>query len=435
MQEKERWNSQFGFVISGVGAAIGLGSLWLFPWRLNDCGGGSFLILFFFFLFVFVRLGLTAEIAFGRFKNMGPLGSFRAVFPKKLKPLATCMGVLPGLALLAILCFYLIVTGWITSYTFKYLFQAKSMAAIDSVAYFKHFSETWHTIPGFLVAVFTTMIIVIFGVKKGIETTNKIAMPIFFALILILLVRSVTLPGASGAFRFIFSFSYEAFLKPYTWIMALDQAFFTVSLGGMLTYGSYLTKKSDVVQASFWTIFFGAMASILVALVIIPALFAFKIDLNSGPSLFFVTIPKLCSNMPGGNWFGPAFFVCAFLAAISSSANLMETSVATLSPLLKIGRKLTSVIIAIITLIIGFFLSYDINIFTKWTNVVTVYVYPFVPLFIQIAFIWVFGPNNAIKEIKIGSNFYFPVFDQFILKYIFPLICLIMIVLSIVSNC
>jgi neurotransmitter:Na+ symporter, NSS family len=431
MREQEQWNSQVGFVISGIGAAIGLGNLWLFPWRLVDYGGGSFLIPYFIFIFIFVRLGLTSEIAFGRAFQTGPVGCFRAVAPKKFKPLFTGLGLLPGLALLAILSFYLVVTGWIIYYTFQYIVNFGQITTAPA-EFFSSYAGTPNTILCFLIAVAVTASVVMMGVRKGIEKTNKIAMPLFFILIVILLIRSLTIPGAEKALKFMFTVDPKYLFNPYTWIMALGQTFFTVCLGGMMTYGSYLSKNTDVIKASFWTVLFNTMASLLAALVIIPALFAYNMDMSSGPALLFITIPRLCLEMPGGTWFAPVFFICALLASISSAANLMETAVATIAPVLKQKRIISTSAIAASVLIIGYFLTTNMNFFGNWTDFITVYFYPFIPLVIQIAFLWVFGVKNAVKEIMIGSKWRFSKMDQFILKYVFPVICLVVIILNIV---
>ena len=431
MMKQEQWNSQIGFILSGIGAAIGLGNLWLFPWRLVDYGGGSFLIPYFIFIFIFVRLGLTSEIAFGRTFRMGPVGSFRAVAPKNCKTLFTGLGLLPGLALLAILCFYLVVTGWIIYYSYQYIVCFGQITNNPS-EFFANYAGTPNTIYGFVTAVIITASIVMLGVRKGIEKTNKVVIPLFFFLIILLLFRSLTIPGASKAFKFMFTIQPEFLFNPETWIMALGQTFFTVCLGGMLTYGSYLTRDTDIIRASFWTVLFNTTASILGALVIIPALFAYNMDMNSGPALLFVTIPRLCLEMPGGTWFAPVFFICALLASISSAANLMETAVSTIAPLLKQKRFFSTCTITIVVLIIGYFLTTDMSFFGRWTDFVTVYFYPFIPLVIQIAFLWVYGVKNAVKEIITGSKWRFTKTDQFILKYAFPIICILVIILNIV---
>ena len=433
MSKQEQWNSQLGFIISGIGAAIGLGNLWLFPWRLVECGGGSFLILYLFFIFLFVRMGLTAEVAFGRAFQTGPIGCFTAVVPPKYKKYMILPGILPGLALLSILCFYLVVTGWIIHYALHY-FMHFGTYITEPAAYFQNYTSSSDTLYTFIIALILTTIIVLMGVNNGIEKTNKIAMPLFFILIIILLFKSLTIPGSIDALKHMFRVNPEDLINPHTWIMALGQTFFTVCLGGMLTYGSYLSKKADVISASFWTVLFNTAASILSALAIVPALFAYDLGMSSGPSLLFVSIPKLCLNMSGGNWFAPIFFFCVLLAAISSAANLMETAVATLSPLLKTKRVYSTCIVALLLFATGYHLTTNIDSFSSWTDFVTIYFYPFIPLIIQIAFIWIYGRKKAMEEIAVGAKWKLFAIDKFILIYVFPIICFIVIILNIIFN-
>ncbi len=433
MHKREKWSSQFSFILAGVGAAIGVGNLWLFPWRFATYGGGSFLIPYLIFIFIFVRLGLTAEFAFGRSQQQGPVGAFKAVFPKKHKTLGALLGTLPGIALFAILCFYIVVAGWIATYTFLF-FRDFNVICTDPANYFNSFAGSNQTFVGLAVVTCIVALTIMLGVKKGIEKCNMIAMPLFFTILLILLVRSLTLSGAPQAFRYMFTFSWDQLLNLNTWMMALGQSFFTVSLGGMLTYGSYLSKDSDIPNASFWTVFFNTTASILATLVIIPAIFSFDMNMNSGPALLFITIPKICTQIPYGIVFGGLFFLCALLAALSSAINLLEVPTETVISIFRTSRK-TAVIIAIFAmLIISIPLSLNMNYFEHWTDYVSIYFYPLIPLIIQVAFFWVYGSKNAVADINTGSKHPLSIIDKYILKYIFPSICFIVIILSIIYN-
>ena len=431
MQKRENWSSQFSFILAGVGAAIGVGNLWLFPWRFATYGGGSFLIPYLIFIFIFVKLGLAAEFAFGRSQQQGPVGAFKAIFPAKYKTLGAILGTLPGIALFAIICFYIIVSGWIATYSYLFL-RDYSIISAAPAKYFNSFAGSSQTFIGLAIVTCIVMLTIMLGVKKGIEKCNAIAMPLFFAILLILLLRSLTLSGAPQAFRYMFTFSWDQLLNIDTWIMALGQSFFTVSLGGMLTYGSYLSKDSDIPRASFWTIFFNTTASILATLVIIPAIFSFDMNMNSGPGLLFITIPKVCSQMPYGIIFGGMFFICALLAAISSALNLLEVPTETVISIFKISRKTAAVFTVFVMALISIPLSLSMNNFGRWTDIVTVYFYPLVPLIIQIVFFWIYGTKKAVADINAGSKHPISTIDTFILKYIFPGICFIVIILSIV---
>jgi neurotransmitter:Na+ symporter, NSS family len=433
VQKRENWSNQFNFILSGIGAAIGIGNLWLFPWRLTTYGGGAFLIPYLIFVFCFVRLGLTAEFAFGRSQQQGPLGAFRAVFHKKFNKTATILGVLPGISLFAILCFYIIVTGWIATYTALFLVD-NNIISIATSSYFQSFAGSSQTLVGLIVVTCVVALTILFGVKKGIEKCNTIAMPLFFAILLILLIRSLTLNGAPQALCYMFTFTWEQLLNINTWIMALGQSFFTVSLGGMLTYGSYLSKNSDIPEASFWTVFFNTSASIIATLVILPAIFSFNLDIKSGPALMFITIPQICTKLPYGIIFGSLFFFCALLAALTSAINLMEVATETISSFLKTSRTISTFIIISLMLTISMPLSINMNHFNSWTDFVTVYFYPFIPLIIQVVYFWIYGTQKAVIDINAGSKHPISILDTYVLKYIFPIICFVVIVLGIIYH-
>ena len=433
IQKRENWSSQFSFILAGIGAAIGVGNLWLFPWRFATYGGGSFLIPYLIFIFIFVRLGLTSEFAFGRSQQQGPLGAFKSIFPSKLKKLGALLGTLPGIALFSILCFYIVVAGWIATYTLLF-FKDYDIISKAPANYFNSFAGSSQTFIGLAVVTSIIALTIMLGIKKGIEKCNAIAMPLFFIILLILLLRSLTLNGAPQAFHYMFTFSWDQLLSLNTWMMALGQSFFTVSLGGMLTYGSYLSKKSDIPKASFWTIFFNTTASILATLVIIPAIFSFDMNMNSGPALLFITIPKICTQIPYGILFGGLFFLCALLAALSSAINLLEVATETVISFFNTSRKLAVFITISAMLLISIPLSLNMNYFYHWTDFITIYFYPLIPLIIQIAFFWVYGTKNAINAINLGTKYPISKIDIYILKYIFPAICLIVIILNIAYN-
>ncbi|HJO94697.1 MAG TPA: sodium-dependent transporter [Victivallales bacterium] len=374
MKKRETWNSQTGFILASLGAAIGLGNLWLFPWRFATYGGGSFLIPYLIFLFIFVRLGLTAEIAFGRACKKGPVGSFKKVMPEKYRKIPSVLGTLPGIALFCILSFYLVVSGWIASYIYIYIFKSSTLN--HSTNFFNSFAGSSYTIPGLIIVLALISITLIFGINKGIEKCNSIAMPLFFIMLIILLVGSMSLGSSTKTFKYMFTFSWDQLLNINTWVMALGQSFFTVCLGGMLTYGSYLKRDTNIPKAAFLTALFNMVASLLATLVIIPAVFSFNLNMNSGPALLFLTIPKICSMFTGGFYFGLLFFIAAFLAALSSAINLMEVAVETLINLFKISRMISVFIITVLLFIISAVLTLHMGLFTNWTNLVSIYFYP-----------------------------------------------------------
>ncbi len=299
---RENWGSRTGFIAACMGAAIGLGNIWLFPWRLGRYGGAAFLVPYLIFVFGLVRFGLAAELALGRREQRGPMGALTQVFQEINPGLGKVLGAIPVIAVSGILVFYTIVLGWI----FKYFCHSLivGFSGSDPESLFGNLAGHGISIPWHGLAVAATAIVAIRGVQGGLERMNKLAMPVLFGILGILLVRSLTLPGAMDGVAFLLRPDWAYLWDYHTWIMALGQSFFSVSLGGMLIYGSYLSSDMDIPEASLTTVVMNSLASFLAAFVIIPSVFAFGLDPASGPDLLFVTVPKIFEAMPGGRIYG-----------------------------------------------------------------------------------------------------------------------------------
>ena len=425
--ERENWTGKIGFIAACVGSAVGLGNLWLFPWRLGELGGASFLIPYLIFVFGFVRFGVMSEIAFGRSQQRETIGCFENAF--KGNPAGKFLGLMPVLALSALLSFYSIVVGWIL----KYLFNATvyGFSGQNSGEQFGRFIGTSASVPWHVLAMVFIIGISILGITKGVEKSNKIFMPLFFLMLLVLLVRSVTLPGAFDGIAFLFQTDWDKLFEIKTWVMALGQSFFTVSMGGMLVYGSYLSSDVDIPDSTTKVVIFNTIASLTAALVIIPSVFAFNLDIASGPKLMFITLPSLFAEMPAGRFFGIVFFICALLAGLSSAINMLELSVSALAEYFSLSRVKATLIAGSLIYLSGVPLSLSMNLFGHWADIVTVYFYPVTILLIQIAFLWFFGADRAIDEINRGSSRKYGTKMKIFLKYIFPAVAFSVIILSI----
>jgi NSS family neurotransmitter:Na+ symporter len=432
--ERETWTSKFAFILASVGSAIGLGNIWLFSWRVGAYGGASFLIPYIIFVFAIAAVGLMGEWAFGRSQKKGAIGAFENAFKSrnaKYKTLGTALGFIPVAAIYSIYIFYTIVIGWLLKYFF--LAASGSFPSMDIPAYFSSFpgssaSITWHG-----AAIIINLVIVFFGVSKGIEKTNKIIMPLFFGMLLLLLLRSITLDGAFEGFKYIFMPDWSKITMSETWVMALGQAFFTLSLGGatMLVYGSYAKDETSIPSAAFQTVTFNFLASLLAAFVIIPAVFAFNLDPNAGPGLLFITIPNIVNQMPGGFLFGTVFFLSVVFAALSSSISMLEPAVEGFMDKTKISRTKTVILLSILAFIIGIPLDLDMALFGKWVDITTVYVLPFGALVSAFVFFWIYGASKAREEINKGDGFKFGKWFEFYSKYVFVPVAVLVLVLNI----
>lgn len=433
-KKRETFSGKLGFILSCLGSAIGLGNIWMFPWRLGKYGGAAFLIPYFICVFTLGLTGLIGEFGFGRSKKAGSLKGIEDVFKEKKLPFGKFFGVIPTIAVSGILIFYTIVVGWVLRY-FCVSLQGK-FNEVDISKYFNDFAGTSLSIPWHFIAMAITVIIVILGVANGIEKINKIIMPALFIIFIILMIRSLTLPGAFAGVRYLLVPDWSYLFKPMTWIMALGQAFFTVSLNGagMVVYGSYLKKDVDIVSSSVNVAIFDTISALLASLIIIPAAFAFNLDVSAGPSLLFITMPFIFKSMPLGYLFSILFFISIVFAAISSSINMLEASSEAFISQFKIKRCKSVFLIGAIAFIIGIPLDMSMAKFGAWADSITIYFAPLGAMIASIAFFWIYGMKEALEDINIGAkkplgNWFKPVGKYF---YIFTVA--LVLVLGIIYN-
>lgn len=424
-----------GFILASVGSAIGLGNIWLFSWRIGAYGGAAFLIPYLIFVFGIASVGLMEEWSFGRSQRKGAIGSFENVFNQKKAGsggFGVVLGFIPVLAVYAVYIFYAVVIGWLLKYFVLSLTGAFSSMNIGE--YFGAFAGSSGTIGWHAAGIIITMVIVLFGIQKGIEKANKIMMPVLFATLIILMIRSLTLPGAGAGLAYMLVPDWSKIAMTETWIMALGQAFFTLSLGGatMLVYGSYAKDETDIPSASMQTVIYNFLASLLAALVIIPAVFAFGLDPAAGPALLFITIPNVFAQMPGGYIFGILFFLSIVFAGFSSSVSMLEPAVEGLMDKAKMSRTTAVVIMSIIAFVIGLPLDTSMARFGMWADISTIYVLPFGAVISAFVFFWIFGADKARAEINKGAAKPYGKWFEYYAKYVFVFVALIVMILNII---
>ena len=325
---RDTFVTRWGFILACAGSAVGLGNLWMFPWRLGEYGGAAFLVPYLLFVYILGTTGLMGEFAFGRWAGKGAMGAYDKALRERGLRFGRLLGAYPVLTLLGVLVFYLIVTGWVLRYFIATLTGALFVAGPPE-DYFNQFSGHPQSIVWQFLAVILTGGILVFGISKGIERASKVMMPLLLGLLLVLLVRSVTLPGSMEGIRYLFVPDWSYLLKPITWGMALGQAFFSVSLtgAGMLVYGSYLTGEFDIPNAAVNTVTLDTLMALMAALIIMPATFAYGIDPAAGPPLLFITLVSVFTNMPGGQLVAVLFFLGVLFAALTSLLAIKEAVV------------------------------------------------------------------------------------------------------------
>lgn len=435
MKKRDSFNNKWGFILACIGSAVGMGNIWMFPTRVSMYGGGSYLIPYFIFVALIGFTGVIGEMSFGRATKSGPVDAFGyACGTKNKRKLGEVIGFIPVLGALAMAIGYTVVMGWILKYMIG-AFTGKTLAPADTEGFAASFgsmasafgNNVWQ-----IVALVIGIIILMFGVGRGIEKANKIMMPVFFILFAVLGIYVAFQPGAIEGYKYIFRVDPEAFADPKTWIFALGQAFFSLSVAGngTLIYGSYLSDNEDIPAAAGRVALFDTIAAMLAALVIIPAMATTGAQLNQGgPGLMFIFLPALFKSMPGGYIVAIIFFVAVFMAGLSSLINLYEAPIATIQEKLHLGRKASCAIIAAIALIVSICIQ---GIVSGWMDILSIYICPLGAGLAGIMFFWICGKKYVETQVNTGRDKKFT--DKFypVCKYIFCPVCFLVLILGIV---
>ena len=330
--ERGQWGSKIGFILAAAGSAIGLGNIWRFPYVTGVNGGAAFVVVYLLCVLLICLPYLFAELALGRFTRRNPVGAIRAVRPKSPWILVGALGVLTGFFILS---YYAVIAGWSLGYIVK-TFTG------DTLSHGTFVAQPARVIILFGVFMFLTVLVVHGGVQKGIERWSKVLMPLLFLLMLAVIVRGVTLPGAEKGLEFYLAPDFSK-INGKVILAALGQAFYSLSLGMglMVTYGSYISKKDNLLTSGMWVALFDTVIALMAGLMIFPALFALQAhpQPGEGPSLVFVTLPGIFESMPGGRFIGAAFFLLLSIAALTSTISLLEVPTAYLVDEWKWKRK------------------------------------------------------------------------------------------------
>ena len=327
--------------------------------------------------------------------------------------------------------FYCIVIGWVLKYFA--LSITGEINTIETTSYFSNFSGTSSSIPWFFLAVLITVLVVCLGITKGIERLNKLIMPILFIIFIILTVKSLSLPGSMKGVEYLLNPDFTYLLKAETWVMALGQAFFTVSLNGcgMVVYGSYINKNINIPSSAFSTAIFDTIAALLASFMIMPAVFAFGLNPAAGPSLLFITVPKIFQEMSYGGLLSFIFFLSIIFATISSSVNMLEGPVEALLSSTKLSRVKASILIGVLAFVLALPLTTSMDRFGSFTDFVTIIISPIGSLIVAICFFFLTSKETVLNDIN--RNVKHKVGDWFIIygKYIFTLVTILVVILGV----
>ena len=326
-KSREQWGSRIGFVLAAAGSAVGLGNIWKFPYMTGTNGGAAFV---FIYILMVAAVGFTvmlAEFSIGRLGAHNVVDCFARVRSSKWSPIGW-MGLICGIVILS---YYSVIGGWTIRYFWLSFLDLMETAALGKAGEaFGGFVSNAPMVAGYqALFMLVTILVVLKGVSSGIERACKILMPALFILMLVLMARAMTLPGAMKGIEF--------YLKPdfskvtaSTILAAMGQAFFSLSLaaGTLITYGSYLDKKASLVRSVWQICSIDTLVALLAGFIIFPAVFAFNVEPSAGPGLTFISLPGVFAQMPAGFLWSMLFFCLLFFAALTSSISILETPVA-----------------------------------------------------------------------------------------------------------
>lgn len=430
MNKNGNFKSTVGFVLACVGSAVGMGNIWMFPYRLGQYGGAAFLIPYLIFIALFGLVGLSAEFALGRMAKTGTLGAYAYCWKNKF---GKYIGWLPLLGSLGIAIGYSVILGWVFRSIQGVL--TNELLTNDIPAFFTNMTQSFSNVPCHFLVLFVTCLLLFTSATNAIEKVNKVLMPAFFILFIILAIRVSLFNGAIEGYKFLFVPKWEYLLNKETWIMAMGQAFFSLSItgSGMIVYGAYLKDDVDIPKASMQTAIFDTIAAMLAALAIMPAVFSFGIDPVSGPSLMFLTLPEVFKQMPLGNFFALFFFISVSFAGITSLINMLEAVCESWQNRFHISRKKAVLLCGIITFIISVCIENG-DIVGKWMDVVTIYIIPFAALLGAITIYYILGWNALKQELDKGRKKPVGPTFKFLGKYVYVFLALIILILGILYN-
>ncbi|MBR4726436.1 MAG: sodium-dependent transporter [Clostridia bacterium] len=444
MEQRSKFSGKIGFVLAAASSAIGLGNLWRFPYLAAKYGGGIFLLVYLVLAITFGFVLMVTEIAIGRRTQLSPLKAFGALSKKW-----AWLGVLATIVPVMIYPYYCLIGGWVTKYAFTMLTNHVADAA-DDAFFGSYISATGEPVLWFLIFSGATMLVIIFGVNKGIEKLSRILMPALLVLTVGLSIYVVTRPGALAGVKYYLLPNFKA-LNAKTFLAALGQLFYSMSLamGIMITYGSYFSKEEKIEKAARQIEVFDTAIALLAGLMIIPAVFTYsggdETALSAGPSLMFVTLPKVFNELPMGSLIGALFFILVFFAAITSSVSIMEAIVSGILDTFHCKRGTATAIVAVYGVIVGVACSFGFGIWSDFTilgfdildfldfisnNVLL----PLVGMFTCILVGFAIKPDVIICEVELNGPFKMKNFYIAMVKWIAPLFIFAILVTGILQG-
>lgn len=443
--KNSKFSSRLGYVLAVAGSAVGLGNIWRFPYLAAKYGGGIFLLVYLILTVSFGYVLIVSETALGRMTQKSPIGAFKSFGQGIWYKIG---GWINAIIPILIVPYYSVIGGWVIKYFVEYIKGNVNTLAQDN--YFNNFiSDSFNVEFWFIIFALFAFITILGGVKNGIERSSKIMMPILVVLAIMVVIYSVTRPGAIEGVKYFLIPNFEDF-SIMTIVVAMGQMFYSLSIamGILYTYGSYLEKDVDIEKSTKQVELFDTAIAILAGLMVIPAVFAFSTEaaesLQAGPSLMFITLPKVFASMGAGTIAGILFFLLVFFAALTSAISLLETSVSSLSQQFHISRNKAIVIMAFVMLAFGttsclgygvwdFISIFGMAFLDFYDFLTNSIMMPIAALATCILIIKVVGFQKIIDEVKISSPFKREKMYVFFMKYLASFFLIIILLSSVAS--
>ena len=443
MNQRENWGSRVGFILAAAGSAVGLGNIWRFPYMAGANGGSAFIIIYLIFVIVIGLSVMTAEFAVGRKTSLAAVGAFKSVNPRW-----TFVGVIGVISAFFIMGFYPVVGGWALAYVLKSVTGLLANPDAIGDVFGGFITSPVEPLVWMIIFLGMNIMIVAKGIAGGIEKAGKILMPTLLGLLVILAIRSMTLPGAGGGLDFLFTPDFSE-VTGQTYLAALGQAFFSLSLGMgcMITYGSYLSKEEKLPNNALIVTALDTGVALLAGLAIFPALFAFGMEPAAGPGLVFVVVPIVFAQMGGlGTLLSLLFFVALTVAALTSSVSLMEVVVSYLIDQRKMERKKAVYSTGAIMTVTGILSSLSLGVMSGFT-ILGVGVFDFFDILTDKIFLaigglllavfvgWVMNKEDLRTELTNEGKVPFGLFEIWynVVKYVIPVAVAVVAVFGIMD--
>ena len=446
-KKRSSFTGKLGFVLAAAGSAVGLGNIWRFPYLAAEYGGGMFLLTYIILAVTFGFALMVAEIALGRKTGLSAIGAFGALSKKH-----SFIGYLAAIVPIIILPYYSVIGGWVLKYLAMFVSGNGIKTADGEGVFFTEFTGlVGEPILWFGIFILATMLIVLFGVEKGIEKASKVMMPILVVLTIGVAIYSIVIDvaedgGAGLAYYLIPDFSK---FSPMTVVAALGQLFYSMSLamGIMITYGSYMKKDVSIEKSVHQIEIFDTGIAFLAGLMIIPAVVASAdtASVGKGPGLMFIALPKVFESMPAGDIIGAVFFILVLFAALTSAISLAETIISILCDKLHIKRLYSILIVFVGCILLGLPSTLGFGV---WSHIMPMHmdfltffdfisnsvIMPIVALLTCLFISLVIKTKTIEDEVEIGGKFSGKMLFRVIIKYIAPVFLVIILISSVING-